>query len=238
MLTLSGSPGAPGRTHTQHIEGGRGVRGGASHRELTSARILLIDPESRSRRPIREACEVRGYEVMEASEAREGRRLAGESTPSLIVFDTSGEGDNAEARALITDWRSAVPAILIGPGAAAIGLPMALELGADDYLMKPCRIGDLLARIEAHLRRMTPAVDRSPVLRFADLSVDPGKRRVQRGVRVIDLTRNEFDLLLLLASSAGTVFSFDRIVSHMWGSRSGGGRTRDLPAHSQPSGQD
>jgi two-component system KDP operon response regulator KdpE len=222
MLDVSGSFPAPRRTEEALVEDvSRGIRpagdpAGAGQRTGRRARILIIDPDPGSRRSIRAAC-AQDHEVMEAPDPLAGRRLAREAAPSLVFLDTAAAGDTAEGRSLIAEFTSSAPVILTSNLSAEAGLALALEMGADDYVVKPCRASEVLARIEAHLRRMAQVSEVRGVLRFAELSVDAPRRKVQRGDLVIDLTRNEFDLLLLLATSAGTVIALDRIVRHMWG---------------------
>jgi DNA-binding response OmpR family regulator len=96
---------------------------------------------------------------------------------------------------------------------------VALEIGADDYVVKPLRLRELAARIAAHLRRtrmetVDPARNR---LEFRDLLIDVNERRIYRGGKEVELTHTEFDLLTFLASNAGKVLSREKILNSIWG---------------------
>jgi two-component system response regulator MprA len=92
-----------------------------------------------------------------------------------------------------------------------------LDAGADDYLVKPFALEELLARIRALLRRVTPGLDDSETLRVADLSLDPLTRVVKRGQRAMELTRTEFSLLELLLRNPGQVLTREVIFDRVWG---------------------
>ena len=91
-----------------------------------------------------------------------------------------------------------------------------LDAGADDYLVKPFSVDELLARVRALLRRNAPAIN-STVLQLADLLLDPTRREVRRGSRIVDLTKTEFDLLQVLLEQTGIVLSREYLYEHIWG---------------------
>ena len=91
-----------------------------------------------------------------------------------------------------------------------------LELGADDYLVKPFAVDELLARVRALLRRHESATSGSPLI-VADLSLDPAKHQVIRGSRLIELTKTEFDLLQILMEQSGIVLTRDYLYEQIWG---------------------
>ena len=92
-----------------------------------------------------------------------------------------------------------------------------LDAGADDYLVKPFALDELLARLRALLRRTSMSGDTDEVLRVGDLSLDPARRQVRRGDRELELTKTEFDLLELLLFNAGIVLTREQIYERIWG---------------------
>ena len=113
---------------------------------------------------------------------------------------------------------TACPVIILSAKTEEIDVVVGLEIGADDYITKPFRARELLARIAAHLRRVREE-DRSANgrLDFKDLAINLNERRVFRGDDEVELTHTEFDLLAFLASNAGKVLSREKILNHVWG---------------------
>jgi two-component system, OmpR family, response regulator MprA len=110
-----------------------------------------------------------------------------------------------------------VPILMLTARDAVADRVAGLDAGADDYLPKPFALEELLARLRALLRRSTAASNENGVLRFADLTIDPGTREVHRGNRLIRLTRTEYSLLELFILHPRQVLSRDRILEEVWG---------------------
>jgi DNA-binding response OmpR family regulator len=182
-------------------------------------RILIIEDEAVVRKAIRMACEKDGYEVVEAATGAEGLRLVEEAKPDLLLLDLmlpdiSGFDVCREVR----QSGSGVPIIMLTAKTDDVDVVVGLEIGADDYITKPFRARELLARIAAHLRRgPLDANGTDGRLDFKDLSINLNERRVLKGGEVVDLTHTEFDLLAFLASNSGNVLSRERILNHVWG---------------------
>jgi DNA-binding response OmpR family regulator len=182
-------------------------------------RILIIEDEAVIRKAIRMACEKEGYEVVEAENGSEGLYLAESSRPDLILLDVmlpdiSGFDVCREVR----KSGSAVPIIILSAKTDEIDIVVGLEIGTDDYITKPFRARELLARIAAHLRRVRQDEYGSDGrLDFKDLSINLNERRVFKKGDKVELTHTEFDLLAFLASNSGKVLSREKILNHVWG---------------------
>ena len=182
-------------------------------------RILIIEDEAVIRKAIRMACEKEGYEVVEAENGTEGLHLSESSRPDLILLDVmlpdiSGFDVCREVR----KSGSGVPIIILSAKTDEIDIVVGLEIGTDDYITKPFRARELLARIAAHLRRVRQEEYGSDGrLDFKDLSINLNERRVFKKGDKVELTHTEFDLLAFLASNSGKVLSREKILNHVWG---------------------
>ena len=182
-------------------------------------RILIVEDEAVIRKAIRMACEKEGYEVVEADNGTEGLRQVEVGRPDLVLLDLmlpdiSGFDVCREIRK--QGWR--LPVIILSAKTEEIDIVVGLEIGADDYITKPFRARELLARIAAHLRRVRDEDSASNGrLEFKDLTISLNERRVFRGEDEVELTHTEFDLLAFLASNAGKVLSREKILNHVWG---------------------
>ena len=183
-------------------------------------KVLLVDPDAASRRDVRSACAQDGYLVLEADTGAEGLRQLESARPSLVLLevalpDASGFDVCRELRKKDT----ATPVIIMSSRADEIDAVVALEIGADDYVVKPLRLRELAARIAAHLRRtrMESADSTRSRLEFRDLLIDVNERRIYKSGEEVELTHTEFDLLTFLASNAGKVLSREKILNSIWG---------------------
>jgi two-component system response regulator MprA len=180
-------------------------------------KILVVDDERAVRDSLRRALELQGYEVELASDGTEAlERLAANGQPDAVVLDILMPGmDGLEVCRQIRQRGNGVPVLMLTARDAVGDRVEGLDAGADDYVVKPFALEELLARIRALLRRSLPSTD--GVLRFADLELDTGTREVRRGGDSIDLTRTEFNLLELFMVNPRQVLTRSIIFERVWG---------------------
>lgn len=179
--------------------------------------VLVVEDDETIAVALMSGLTAHGYRV---SAVRTGRAALTEAAGvefDLVLLDLGlPDLDGVEVcRRLRRDHPSAVMVVLTARS-DEIDVVVALEAGADDYLTKPFRLTELLARVRAHLRRAGVAPERDAMLTVGDLAVDVASRRVAYGDRVLDLRPREFDLLVLLARDAGKVVTRERIMSEVW----------------------
>jgi two-component system response regulator MprA len=180
-------------------------------------KILVVDDERAVRDSLRRALELQGYEVELASDGTEAlERLAANGQPDAVVLDILMPGmDGLEVCRQIRRRGNGVPVLMLTARDAVGDRVEGLDAGADDYVVKPFALEELLARIRALLRRSLPSTD--GVLRFADLELDTGTREVRRGGDEIALTRTEFNLLELFMVNPRQVLTRSIIFERVWG---------------------
>jgi DNA-binding response OmpR family regulator len=180
------------------------------------AHILLVEDEVKLARFIELELGSEGYRVSVAHDGMTGLSLVRESEPDLAILDWMLPGlTGVELCRRMRSTGIKIPVILLTARDEVGDRVMGLDAGADDYLVKPFSIEELLARIRAHLRR-TQETD-TDLLQFEDLSLNRRTREVHRGQRSIDLTAKEFDLLQYLMSHPRQVFTRDQILENIWG---------------------
>jgi two-component system KDP operon response regulator KdpE len=176
--------------------------------------VLVVDDDDGIRKTLEQHLELHGFDVIAARDGVEGFDRFAASSPDLILTDLAMP--RADGFALIERVRatSATPIVVLSVRGGDVDKVRALDLGADDYVVKPFSTPELLARVRAQLRRAAPA--QHSAMEFPDLTVDVEKRRVMQGGRDMKLTPTEFAILELLARHAGRPVSFDEIVSNVW----------------------
>jgi two-component system, OmpR family, response regulator MprA len=180
-------------------------------------KILVVDDERAVRDSLRRALELQGYQVDLAADGAEAlAQLESNGQPDAVVLDILMPGmDGLEVCRRIREQGSEVPVLMLTARDAVGDRVAGLDAGADDYLVKPFALEELLARIRALLRRATPTAD--GVLRFADIELDPGTREVLRDGERIELTRTEFNLLELFMLNPRQVLTRSIIFERVWG---------------------
>lgn len=182
--------------------------------------VLVIDDEPQIRRFLRAGFELHGFAVIEAANATEGLKAATFEAPNLIVLDLGLPdigGDEVLER--IRSW-SNVPIIILSIESNEQEKVRTLRLGADDYIVKPFGIAELLARSDAALRRYFRSSDKKPIVKAGPLAVDLASRAVSFDGKRVQLTRKEYALLHLLASHAGLVVTHQQLLREIWGKQS------------------
>jgi two-component system response regulator MprA len=179
-------------------------------------RILVVDDDPDVREAVETALELEGHRVTTARDGLEALRRLGQAECDAIVLDVLMPNlDGFEVCRRLRHGGNRTPILILTARDAEEDTIRGLDLGADDYLVKPFALGELLARVRALLRRTRPAGEEEP-LWFAGLSLDPASRLVSRGGRPIDLTRTEYALLELFLRNPRQVLTRDLIMERVW----------------------
>ncbi len=181
------------------------------------ALILVVDDEVKIVRLARDYLVKNGFGVMAASDGEMALSMFRDQKPDLIVLDLMLPKMDGLDVCRVIRQESAVPIIMLTARAEEVDRLIGLELGADDYIVKPFSPRELVARVRAVLRRVSGDVQRRPLIRVGDLAIDIEAHTVQRGDERLDLTHQQFQILALLAESPGRVFSREQILTHLHG---------------------
>jgi two-component system KDP operon response regulator KdpE len=178
--------------------------------------VLLIDDEPKIRRFLRAGFELQGYSVLEAENAADGLKVATFSAPDLVILDLGlPDLHGREFLERLRSW-SNVPIIILSVVANEDEKVRLLKAGADDYVVKPFGMAELLARSEAALRRYFKTATENPVVTAGPLSVDLVARTVSLNSIQVRLTRKEYRLLHILATHVGLVVTHDQLLKEIW----------------------
>ena len=178
--------------------------------------ILLVEDDVKLAKFIELELNYEGYRLSVAHDGLAGLMLTRESRPDLVILDWMLPAlSGIEICRRLRSTGDRVPIILLTAKDEVSDRVVGLDAGADDYVVKPFSIEELLARVRAHLRRTQQADP--DVLQFADLSLNRRTREVYRGKRSIDLTAKEFDLLDYLLTHPRQVITRSRILEQVWG---------------------
>ena len=179
--------------------------------------VLLVDDEAQIRRFLRAGFEMDGFNVQDAENGSEGIKNATMRPPDLIILDLAlPDVDGSEVLARLRAW-SNVPVIVLSVRSNEDEKVKLLQLGADDYVVKPFGMAELLARSRAAIRRHTRNQSGDPVVSLGRLSVDLANRSVFVDGERLSLTRKEFRLLQILAQHAGNVVTHSQLLNEIWG---------------------
>lgn len=186
-----------------------------------AAYVLLIDDDVKLTEMLRRALTYEGFEVGTAASGPEGLALAAQRSPDVVVLDWMMPGLDGLAVCRRLRETGDVPILMLTARDAVQDRVQGLEAGADDYLIKPFALEELLARIRALLRRRARTAEAAPgsseILRFADLTLDTAAREARRGSRAITLSTTEYELLELFMRNPRRVLPRELIMERVWG---------------------
>jgi two-component system KDP operon response regulator KdpE len=178
--------------------------------------VLLIEDEPKIRRFLRAGFEIHGFSVLEAENAADGLKAATFNAPDLVILDLAlPDLHGTEVLERLRSW-SNVPVIVLSVMSDENEKVRLLQAGADDYVVKPFGMAELLARSEAALRRYFKSATENPVVVAGPLSVDLVGRTVSLDKSQIRLTRKEYRLLHILATHVGLVVTHDQLLKEIW----------------------
>lgn len=178
--------------------------------------VLVIDDESQIRRLLEITLSSNGYKIIEASTGKEGIQMTASHQPSLVILDLGlPDMDGMDVLKNLREWFYK-PVMILSVRSSEENIVRALDNGANDYLTKPFRTGELLARIRASLR-LSKTADDNPVFQIGDLSVDIINHIARKKNELLDLTPTEFSLLSLFIKNQGCVLTHQYILKEIWG---------------------
>jgi two-component system, OmpR family, response regulator RegX3 len=195
-------------------------------------RILLVEDESSIADPFATLLRREGFDAIVARTAAEALERARDAEPDLVLLDLAlPDGDGRDVCRTLRAT-SSVPVIMVTARGTETDKIVGLEIGADDYVVKPFSAAEVIARIRAVLRRAATKDDEGPQepIRVGELEVDLASRRAKVGDDPIDLSRKEFDLLAELARHAGRVVKREDLMSRVW-DENWFGSTKTLDVH-------
>ena len=178
-------------------------------------KLLIVEDDQTLRETLSYNLTREGYEVTASGDGGEGLELARETAFDLIVLDVMLPTLDGLSIVRILRKEQRTPIILLTARSGEVDRIMGLETGADDYVVKPFSLGELLARVRAVLRRATPAS--ATRVEARDLSLDLIGRRAYRGADELQLSHKEFDLLAAFIQNVGKALSRDQLLQQVWG---------------------
>jgi two-component system alkaline phosphatase synthesis response regulator PhoP len=190
----------------------------ASSREDKSETILIIEDDKSLRDGLAMNFTILGYRVLAAKDGEEGMVKAFDVNPDLIILDIMLPGwSGLDILAELRGKQNRVPVLVLSARNTTSNIIEGLKTGADDYVTKPFELKELIARVEVMLRRKRTDENARADVRFGDIAIRLGDRKVTLKGEAVELSSKEFDLLCLLAGSPGRPFTRDTILDRVWG---------------------
>jgi DNA-binding response OmpR family regulator len=193
-------------------------------------RVLIVEDDEAIGRTLETVLAERGYEVVRAVDGGSALVAADATRPDLVLLDIGlPDMDGVEVCRRLRRASPRLLIVMLTARDAEMDVVLGLNAGADDYVVKPFRLAELLARMGAHVRRTQGTEQRATVLDAGDLQIDVDARVARRGGVELELRPREFELLLLLAQSAGRVLTRERLLAELWRDHWGGAsKTLDM----------
>jgi two-component system KDP operon response regulator KdpE len=183
---------------------------------MANERILIVDDEPAIRRFLRVTLSAQGYTTLEADSGQDALNLAAKDKPDIIILDIGlPDIDGVEVTRLLRQWTN-VPIIILSVRGSEGDKIAALDAGADDYLVKPFGVGELLARLRAALRHAAQKAG-GPIFKYGSLKVDISRRIITVSGHAVQLTPTEYELLRVLVTHAGKVLTHHFLLREVWG---------------------
>jgi len=183
---------------------------------MTASEILVIDDEAQMRKLLEITLQSNGYEVTLANTSREGQVAAVNHTPDLIILDLGLPDESGHITLKkLREW-CLKPIIILSVQSNEQHIVSALDNGANDYLVKPFRTGELLARIRSALRS-ADMEENSPILQFKSFEIDLAARIVKKNSEPLKLTATQYELMVLFGKNEGKVLTHQYILREIWG---------------------
>ena len=183
---------------------------------MNSASILVIDDEAQIRKLLRITLQSHDFKVLEAATAKEGLALVASHPPDLVILDLGLPDSNGhDVLSHLREWYTN-PIIILSVQSSEEDIVKALDAGANDYLVKPFRTGELMARIRSLLRKENKECAKSQA-KFKDFEIDFAARWVKKADVMVKLTATEYTLLALMVKNEGKVLTHHYLLQQVWG---------------------
>lgn len=179
--------------------------------------VLIVDDDEHIREVLRLTLESENFQIETANDGVEALEKFNNLNPDLVVLDVMLPGQNGWEVCRQIRKFSDKPIVMLTAKGEELDRVLGLELGADDYVIKPFSPRELMARIKAILRRVSPGNSTQSIIRFQDLTINLQGHEVKIGQVNVSLTPKEFELLSFMAQNPGRVFTRDQLLSNVWG---------------------